>query len=68
MFLLGLLNISNILCVTVNPPPMLMEEMKAAMADKDSMVFVGVYPPPIRRSPPTAVIPEIALVTDISGE
>ena len=37
-------NMSNILCVTVNPPPMLMLEMKQARAASDSTVFVGVYP------------------------
>lgn len=41
-FILGRLNMSNILWVTVNPPPMLMEEIKAAKADKVSMVLEGV--------------------------
>lgn len=59
---------SNILWVTTNPPPMLMLEMKAASAARVVTVSLGMYPPPMRSIPPTAVIPEMALVTDMSGE
>lgn len=31
-------------------------------------IVCGTRPPPINNRPPTAVIPEIAFVTDISGE
>ena len=65
---LGRLNMSNILCVTTKPPPMFMDEMKAAKAANVWMVSVGMYPPPINKSPPTAVVPEMALVTDMRGE
>lgn len=65
---LGLLNMSNILCVTTNPPPMFTLEMKAAMAAREVMVLSGVYPPPMSSIPPTAVMPEMALVTDMRGE
>ena len=47
---------------------MLIDEIKAAVAASAPAVVAGRYPPPIHRSPPTAVIPDIALVTDISGE
>lgn len=66
--LLGRLNMSNILCVTTNPPPMLILEMKAARVARVVTVSLGMYPPPISSIPPTAVIPEIALVTDMRGE
>lgn len=59
---------SNILLVTRKPPKMLMLEMKAAEAAKVCAVFDGNRPPPICKRPPTAVIPEMAFVTDISGE
>ena len=59
---------SNMRCVTVKPPPMLIAEMKAATLASAWGVSVGKYPPPISHSPPTAVIPEIALVTDMRGE
>merc|ERR1712168_1385900 len=47
---------------------MSMKEIRAAEAARPSIVLVGTYPPPMRRRPPTAVIPEIALVTDMRGE
>merc|ERR1712213_8937 len=47
---------------------MLMKEMKAAEAAKPSTALVGEYPPPMTMRPPTAVMPEIAFVTDIKGE
>lgn len=59
---------SNILCVTTKPPPMLILEIKAARAARVVMVSFGMYPPPMSNMPPTAVMPEIALVTDMRGE
>lgn len=47
---------------------MLTLEMNAARAASDVMVSLGIYPPPISSIPPTAVTPEIALVTDMRGE
>jgi len=47
---------------------MLMLEMKAAEAAKVWAVLDGKRPPPICKRPPTAVIPEMAFVTDMSGE
>ena len=40
--LLGRLNMSKILCVTTKPPPMFMDEMKAAKAANVWMVSVGM--------------------------
>lgn len=68
MHVLGRLNMSNMRLVTMKPPKMLMLEMKAAEAAKAWVVFVGNKPPPICSRPPTAVMPEMALVTDMSGE
>ena len=59
---------SSILLVTRNPPPMLMEEMKAAPRANAWGVLDGVKPPPIRQRAPAAVVPEIAFVTDMRGE
>jgi len=64
----GLLNISNILFVMINPPVMLMEETRVARAAKDVAVSLGSIPPPINTNPPAAVMPDMAFVTDISGE
>ena len=66
--LLGLLNISSILLVTRKPPIILIEEMNAAPAARDWAELDGNKPPPICSKPPTAVMPEMAFVTDISGE
>lgn len=41
--------------------------MNAAMAARDCGSEDGSRPPPITISPPTAVMPEIAFVTDIRG-
>ena len=54
--------------VIINPPEMLIEDIKVAKAANDVAVLLGRYPPPIITRPPAAVIPEIALVTDIKGE
>lgn len=58
----------NILAVTVKPPPMLIAETNAAILANVCGKSVGKYCPPIRSIPPTAVMPEMALVTDIRGE
>ena len=47
---------------------MLIAEMPVAVAASTWPVVVGTTPPPIAYMPPTAVMPEIALVTAISGE
>lgn len=47
---------------------MLIDEMNAAKAAIPWAVVEGYKPPPISTNPPTAVIPEMAFVTDISGE
>ena len=59
---------SNILLVTRKPPQILMVEMKVAAVPKAWGIVCGRTPPPINRRPPTAVMPEMALVTDIRGE
>lgn len=73
---------SSILLVTRKPPPMLMDEMKAAPRANDWAVVAGTRPPeqclyfsiindripPMRQRAPAAVVPEMAFVTDISGE
>jgi hypothetical protein len=61
------LNISNILWVTTKPPAMLTEDKRTATEANACGIEPGKYPPPKIKSPPTAVIPEIALVIDISG-
>ena len=43
-------------------------EMVVASVARVSPVEVGMIPPPIAYMPPTAVMPEMALVTAISGE
>lgn len=40
--LLDLLNMSNILCVTTNPPPIFTLEMKAARAASEVTVSLGM--------------------------
>lgn len=56
------LNISSIRLVTTKPPAILTDEMstdnEANACGKDP----GKYPPPKINNPPTAVIPEMALV------
>ena len=64
----GLLNISNILLVMINPPVMLIDETRVARAAKEVAVLLGSIPPPINTNPPAAVMPDMALVTDMSGE
>lgn len=59
---------SNIRLVIMNPPEILIEEINAAMAANDVAVLLGRKPPPIITRPPAAVIPDIALVTDMRGE
>lgn len=61
------LNISNILLVTTKPPQILTEDIKTDNDAKNCGKECGKYPPPKISNPPTAVIPEIALVIDISG-
>lgn len=52
----------------MNPPVMLIEDTRVAIAASEVAVLLGNTPPPINTSPPAAVIPDIALVTDIRGE
>jgi hypothetical protein len=61
------LNISNILCVTAKPPPIFTADANTAEDAKAVAVVVGKIPPPMQSIPPTAVKPEMALVTDIRG-
>jgi hypothetical protein len=51
----------------VNPPTILVADKTTAEAAKNYGIVCGIYPPPRRSSPPTAVTPETALVIDISG-
>ena len=59
---------SNMRLVIINPPEILIEDINVAMAASDVAVLLGSSPPPIITRPPAAVIPEIALVTDMRGE
>ena len=59
---------SNMRLVIINPPEMLIEDINAAKAASDVAVLLGRSPPPIITRPPAAVMPEIALVTDMRGE
>ena len=68
MFIPGLLNISNMRLVIMNPPVMLILDTKVASAAREVTVLLGNTPPPINTNPPAAVIPDMALVTDIRGE
>ena len=45
-----------------------MEERNAAEAASPSAALVGYRPPPITQRAAAAVIPEMAFVTDMSGE
>ena len=59
---------SNMRFVIMNPPVMLILDISVAIAASEVAVLLGSNPPPIKTNPPAAVIPEIALVTDIRGE
>ena len=54
--------------VIMNPPVMLILDISVAIAASEVAVLLGSNPPPIKTNPPAAVMPEIALVTDIRGE
>lgn len=54
--------------LTRKPPEMLIVEIRTAPAPINSDVVCGTRPGPNRYMPPTAVSPEIALVTAMSGE
>ena len=58
---------SNIRCVIIKPPIMLILEINAAEVANACGIVSGNMPPPIKSKPPAAVIPDIAFVTDISG-
>mmetsp|Transcript_8951 Transcript_8951/g.22147 ORF Transcript_8951/g.22147 Transcript_8951/m.22147 type:complete len:211 (+) Transcript_8951:1955-2587(+) len=64
----GRLNMSSMRCVMVKPPPMLMADVNTAVAARACAVSCGNTPPPASIMPPTAVRPDTALVTDMSGE
>ena len=64
----GLLNMSSMRLVIMNPPVMLILDTSVASAANEVAVLLGNTPPPIKTNPPAAVMPEIALVTDIRGE
>ena len=51
----------------MKPPAILPEDIKTAEAPKSYPTEPGKNPPPKIKSPPAAVSPDIALVTDISG-
>lgn len=53
--------------MTTKPPAILTEDIKTAKEANICGMLVGKYPPFMIKSPPTAVIPEIALVIDING-
>jgi hypothetical protein len=55
-------------CVMVKPPPMLTAEATIAPAASVWAGVLGSRPPPASTMPPTAVRPEMALVTDMRGE
>ena len=55
-------------CVMVKPPPMLTADTSTAAAARACAAERGTMPPPASTMPPTAVRPEMALVTDMSGE
>lgn len=58
---------SSMRFVTIKPPAMFMEDKSTAEAAISWENVLGRYPPPRISKPPTAVIPEIAFVIDISG-
>ena len=64
----GRLKRSSIFLVTRKPPVTLIIEIPVAPAAIVSARDEGITPPPIANMPPTAVMPEIAFVTAISGE
>ncbi len=47
---------------------MLIDEMNAAERARVCGIVWGRSPPPMTHKPPAAVMPEIAFVTDMSGE
>ena len=51
----------------MNPQAMLPEDIKPAEAPKAYPIEPGKNPPPRIKSPPAAVSPETAFVTDIRG-
>lgn len=51
----------------MKPPAIFMEETKTAVEANNYPTVWGKSPPPKHKSPPAAVKPEIALVTDIKG-
>lgn len=53
--------------MTRKPPTILTEEMRTDSDANACGKECGRYPPPRMSNPPTAVIPDIALVIDMSG-
>jgi len=51
----------------MKPPAILIEDINTAVAPKNYPIEPGKNPPPKIKSPPAAVSPEIAFVTDIRG-
>lgn len=47
---------------------MLILDTSVATAANEVAVLLGSTPPPIKTNPPAAVIPDMALVTDMRGE
>ena len=62
------MNMSSMRPVMRNPPAMFTADMATAAAANVAAVPAGAAPPRISSSAPTAVMPEMALVTDMSGE
>jgi hypothetical protein len=62
------LNISNILFEITKPPATLTLASRTESAPRAWGIVPGRYPPPMTNNPPTPTIPEMAFVTDISGE
>ena len=62
------MNMSSMRCVIVNPPPMLIADVSTAAPASACEGVPGSRPPPASTTPPTAVRPEMAFVTDMRGE
>jgi len=58
---------SSILWVTTKPPEILIADTRTDAAARAYGTVCGITPPPMSKSPPTAVIPEMAFVIDIRG-
>lgn len=62
------LNMSNMRLVITKPPATFTLASSTAKAPSVCGIVPGKYPPPITKRPPIPTIPDIALVTLMSGE